>query len=71
MAKEEVITLDGVVQELMPNATSRVKLENGHTCVCVVSGRLRKNRIRILSSDKVRVEISPYDTSRGRICFRY
>ena len=71
MAKEEVMKFDGVVQELMPNATSRVLLENGHTCICVVSGRLRKNRIRILSADKVRVEVSPYDTSRGRICFRY
>jgi|TARA_B100000282_G_C31617739_1_gene437898 translation initiation factor IF-1 len=71
LAKEDILTFDGVVQELLPNASSRVLLENGHTVICVVSGKLRKNRIRILNSDKVRVEVSPYDLKRGRISFRY
>ena len=71
MAKEELLGFDGVVQELLPNATSRVLLDNGHSVVCTVSGRMRKSRIRILSSDRVRVEVSPYDLKRGRISFRY
>ena len=71
MAKEEILVFDGVVQELLPNATSRVLLDNGHSVVCTVSGRMRKSRIRILSSDRVRVEVSPYDLKRGRISFRY
>ena len=69
--KEEILVFDGVVQELLPNATSRVLLDNGHSVVCTVSGRMRKSRIRILSSDRVRVEVSPYDLKRGRISFRY
>ena len=71
MAKEDILTFDGVVQELLPNASSRVLLDNGHTVICVVSGKLRKNRIRILNSDRVRVEVSQYDLKRGRISYRY
>ena len=71
MAKEEILTFEGVVQELLPNASSRVLLDNGHTVVCTVSGKMRKMRIRVLSSDRVKVEVSPYDLKRGRISFRY
>jgi len=71
LAKEEILTYDGVIMELLPNATFRVKLENGHMVVATTSGRLRKNRIRCLVSDKIRIEISPYDLTRGRISYRY
>ena len=71
MAKEEILTYDGVIMELLPNATFRVKLENGAVIVATASGRLRKNRIRCLSGDKCKIEISPYDLSRGRISYRY
>ncbi len=71
MAKEEILEFDGVVQELLPNASSRVLLSNGHTVICTVSGKMRKMRIRVLSQDKVKVEVSPYDLKRGRISFRY
>ena len=71
MAKEEIITFDGTVQELLPNASSRVLLDNGHTVICTVSGKMRKMRIRVLSQDRVKVEVSPYDLKRGRISFRY
>ncbi len=71
MAKEEILQFDGVVQELLPNASSRVLLDNGHTVICTVSGKMRKMRIRVLSQDKVKVEVSPYDLKRGRISFRY
>ena len=71
MAKEEILLFDGVVQELLPNASSRVLLSNGHTVICTVSGKMRKMRIRVLSQDKVKVEVSPYDLKRGRISFRY
>ncbi len=71
MAKEEILQFDGVVQELLPNATSRVLLDNGHSVVCTVSGKMRKMRIRVLSQDRVKVEVSPYDLKRGRISFRY
>ena len=71
MAKEELIEFDGEVLELLPNAHFRVKLENGHEIVAHTSGRMRKNRIRILAGDKVKVEISPYDLTRGRISYRY
>ena len=71
MAKEEVLEFKGKIIKSLPNAMFEVKLENGHTVICVVSGKQRKNRIRILNSDKVRVEVSPYDLKRGRISFRY
>jgi|TARA_Y100001970_G_scaffold266569_1_gene355422 translation initiation factor IF-1 len=71
LAKEEILTFDGTVQELLPNASSRVLLDNGHTVICTVSGKMRKMRIRVLSQDRVKVEVSPYDLKRGRISFRY
>jgi len=69
--ENNILQFDGVVQELLPNASSRVLLDNGHTVVCTVSGKMRKMRIRVLSQDRVKVEVSPYDLKRGRICFRY
>ena len=71
MAKQDTLTFDGVVKDLLPNAMFRVELSNGHMITAHTAGKLRKNRIRILNSDKVRVEVSPYDLKRGRISFRY
>lgn len=71
MAKEELIEFDGVVNELLPNATFRVTLENGHEIIAHTSGRMRKNRIRILMGDKVTVEMTPYDLTKGRIIHRH
>lgn len=69
MAKD-VIELEGIILEAMPNAMFRVKLENDHEILAHISGKIRKNFIRILPGDKVRVEMTPYDLSRGRITFR-
>lgn len=71
MAKEELLEFDGVVVELLPNATFRVELENGHEIIAHTAGKMRKNRIRVLAGDKVQVEMTPYDLSKGRINFRY
>lgn len=70
MQKEEVITLEGTVLTALPNTTFTVELEKGHKILAHVAGRLRKNWIRILPGDRVRVEISPYDLSKGRITYR-
>ena len=70
MAKEEMLEFPGVVTELLPNATFRVKLENEHEITCHVSGKIRMNYIRILPGDKVTVEMSPYDLTKGRIVYR-
>jgi translation initiation factor IF-1 len=70
MTKEELLEFPGIVTELLPNATFRVKLENGHIVIAHTSGRMRKNRIRVLAGDKVIVEMTPYDLSKGRIKFR-
>lgn len=70
MSKEDVIEMDGVVLETLRNTTFRVKLENGHTVLAHISGKMRKNYIRILTGDKVKVEMTPYDLSKGRIIFR-
>lgn len=70
MAKEELIETEGVVVEALPNAMFRVQLENGHMVLAHVSGKMRMNFIRILPGDKVKLELSPYDLSRGRITFR-
>ena len=70
MAKEEAIQMNGVVKETLPNTIFRVELENGHMITAHISGKMRKNYIRILTGDKVLVEISPYDLSKGRIVFR-
>ena len=71
MAKEEVVEYEGVIEEVLPNTMFRVTLENGHAITAYASGKMRKHRIRILAGDKVTVEISPYDLSKGRISFRH
>jgi translation initiation factor IF-1 len=71
MAKEELINFEGVVLELLPNANFRVKLENGHLIIAHTSGRMRKNRIRILVGDKVTIEMTPYDLTKGRVVHRH
>ncbi|HJD56983.1 MULTISPECIES: translation initiation factor IF-1 [Rickettsieae] len=71
MTKEELINFEGVVLELLPNATFRVKLENGHFIIAHTSGRMRKNRIRILVGDKITVEMTPYDLTKGRVIHRH
>jgi translation initiation factor IF-1 len=70
MAKEDVIEMDGVVNETLPNTMFRVELENGHVVTAHISGRMRKHYIRILTGDKVKVELTPYDLSKGRITYR-
>ena len=70
MAKEDNIELEGLVIETLPNTTFKVKLENDHTITAHISGKMRKNYVRILTGDKVKVEMSPYDLSKGRITFR-
>lgn len=70
MAKEDAIELDGEVIDTLPNTTFKVKLENGHIVLAHISGKMRKNYIRILTGDKVKVEVTPYDLSKGRITFR-
>lgn len=71
MAKEDIIEFSGTVLELLPNAMFRVKLENGHEIIAHTAGRMRKNRIRVLAGDKVTVEMTPYDLTKGRISFRH
>jgi len=70
MAKEDNIELEGLVVETLPNTTFKVKLENDHIITAHISGKMRKNYIRILTGDKVKVEMSPYDLTKGRITFR-
>ena len=70
MAKEEILEYEGKVLELLPQASFKILLDNGHEVKAVISGKLRKNRIRILTGDRVRIAISPYDLSRGRVIFR-
>jgi translation initiation factor IF-1 len=70
LAKEEAIQMEGVVNETLPNTTFRVELENGHVVTAHISGKMRKNYIRILTGDKVTVELTPYDLSKGRIVYR-
>ena len=71
MAKEELLEFEGLVIELLPNATFRVKLENDHEIIAHTAGKMRKNRIRVLAGDKVSVEMTPYDLSKGRITYRF
>lgn len=71
MAKEAPIKVDGVILETLPNAMFQVELENGHRVLAHISGKMRMNFIKILPGDKVTVELSPYDLSRGRITYRY
>ncbi|MCD6530970.1 translation initiation factor IF-1 [bacterium] len=69
--KKDTIQMEGVVLEALPNTTFRVKLDNGHIILAYISGRMRKNYIRILPGDRVTVELTPYDLTRGRIVYRY
>ena len=71
MPKEDSIEFQGVVMELLPNAMFKVKLENDHMVLAHSSGKMRKNRIRVLAGDKVTVEMTPYDLTKGRITFRW
>jgi translation initiation factor IF-1 len=70
MAKDDVIEFEGTISETLPNTMFRVKLENGHEIIAHISGRMRKNYIRILTGDKVKVEMTPYDLTKGRITYR-
>lgn len=70
MAKEDVIEFEGVVEEILPNTTFKVRLSNGHIITAYISGRLRMNYIKILEGDKVKIEMSPYDLTKGRITWR-
>ncbi|MCB1484007.1 MAG: translation initiation factor IF-1 [Hyphomicrobium sp.] len=71
MAKEEELEFEGVVDEVLPDARCRVKLDNGHMVVAYTSGRMKKNRIRILAGDRVTITMTPYDLTKGRITFRH
>lgn len=71
MAKEELLEMQGCVTEVLPDSRFRVGLENGHELIAYTSGKMRQHRIRILAGDKVSVEMSPYDFSKGRITFRH
>jgi len=71
LAKEEMIQMEGVVNEVLPDTRFRVGLSNGHNVIAYVSGKMRKHRIRLLAGDKVSVELTPYDLSKGRITFRH
>jgi translation initiation factor IF-1 len=70
VAKEEVIEVEGIVEETLPNTNFKVRLENGHQVLAHISGKLRMNYIKILPGDKVKVELSPYDLTKGRITWR-
>ncbi len=71
MPKEESLEFPGTVTELLPNATFRVKLDNGHEIIAHAAGKVRKNRIRVLAGDKVLTEMTPYDLTKGRITYRF
>ncbi|HIX62476.1 MAG TPA: translation initiation factor IF-1 [Candidatus Halomonas stercoripullorum] len=70
MAREDHIEMEGVIIDTLPNTTFRVELENGHVVTAHISGKMRKNYIRILTGDKVKVELTPYDLTKGRIVYR-
>ena len=71
MAKEELLEFEGTVSELLPNATFRVALQNGHEIIAHTAGKMRKNRLRVLTGDKVMIEMTPYDLTKGRITYRF
>jgi len=71
LTKQDLLEFKGKVTELIPNAMFRVKLENNHEILAHTAGKLRKNRIRVLAGDQVKVEVTPYDLTKGRIIFRY
>jgi len=68
---KDAIEIEGTVREVLPNATFRVELENGHEVLAYLSGKMRQNYIRVLEGDRVKLELSPYDLSRGRVTYRY
>lgn len=70
MSKEDLIQADGLVEEVLPNAMFKVKITENHSIVAVISGRMRQNRIQVLAGDKVKVEMSPYDLTKGRVTYR-
>lgn len=70
MSKEDLIQLEGIVEEVLPNAMFRVKVNETHKITAVISGRMRQNKIQILAGDKVRIEMSPYDLTKGRVVYR-
>lgn len=70
-SSKEFIEIDGTVEELMPSATFRIKLENGHFILAHLAGKMRMNKIRLLPGDKVKVQMTPYDLTKGRIIYRY
>ena len=71
MAKEDTIEMEGVVNEVLPDTRFRVTLDNGHPIIAYMAGKMRKHRIRILAGDKVSIELTPYDLTKGRITFRH
>jgi translation initiation factor IF-1 len=71
MSKEEMLEFEGIVSEILPDARCRVKLDNGHEVIAYTAGKMKKNRIKILAGDRVTVEMTPYDLSKGRINFRH
>ena len=71
MAKEDLIEMEGIVAEVLPDARFRVNLENGHEVIAYASGRMKKNRIRVLAGDRVSLEMTPYDLTKARINFRH
>lgn len=71
MAKDDVIEIDGIIIEALPNATFQVELENKHKVLCHIAGKMRMNYIKIMLGDKVKVELTPYSLDKGRITFRY
>jgi translation initiation factor IF-1 len=71
MSKEELIEMSGMVEEVLPDSRFRVNLDNGHQLIAYTAGKMRKNHIRILAGDKVTLELSPYDLTKGRITFRH
>jgi len=71
MAKEDVLEVDGIVTDSLPNATFKVKLDTGHELLCHISGKIRMHYIRIVPGDKVKVELNPYSLDKGRITYRY
>jgi translation initiation factor IF-1 len=71
MAKEELIEMQGLVNEVLPDSRFRITLDNGHQLIAYTSGKMRKNHIRILAGDRVTLEMSPYDLDKGRVTFRY
>ena len=71
MAREDMVELEGIVSDVLPSSMFRIALENGHSVLATVGGKMRRFRIRVLTGDRVKVEVSPYDLTRGRITFRH